>query len=880
MGVIPSVARDLQLSNRRFLVASLLGMTTLFSSSAEAQESITAVRIEGQSPRIDGRLTESVWRTAPAITRFTQREPDEGAPAIENTEVRFAYDDDALYIGARMFSANPAAIRALVTRRDRQGSSEQIVISLDTYHDRRTAYTFAVTPAGVRIDYFHESDSEGSTDSDWNPVWDASAHVDSAGWTAELKVPFAQLRFSPGESQEWGVNVVRKVPMRNEQSYWQLVRRTEPGWSSRMGVLSGIRGIRPSRRVELLPYVAADSRIAPVTDAANPFLHQYRSALRGGGDLKVGLGPNLTLDMTFNPDFGQVEGDPSVVNLTAYEIFFDERRPFFLEGADLLSQRNLFYSRRIGAAPPGSASTDYIERLGNSTILGAAKLTGRLPSGLSVGALAAVTDKEVARTFDSTSTPQFGSAVVAPRTAYAVASARQELGADASTLSAIVTMVHRDVDAGTSLANLLTRDAYSGLVEGRWRWLGGKYDVNSWLGRTNIRGDTASILRQQRSSRRYFQRPDADHVEVDPASRTLNGYTFGLGHSKLAGKHWLWDVDFLRQSPGLEPNDAGNMGAVDNVFFNTTVRWRETQPSRFYRRWDVGVRNNNTWNFDWMSRGSNNEVFFNTTLPNFWRLSTSVGYLPRAYSDRLTRGGPEMGTPSAMGWGAELQSRSGARNGWGVDIGGGSTEIGGWEQRVEINTSVRPGDRWELSFDPEWSRERDTRQFITTETGGSAATFGTRYIFGTVDLNEIRASVRLNYTFTPNLTLETFAEPFAASGRFFGFGQLLARRSHDLLVYGTNGTTIVRNTDGSYTVDDGPQSFDIDDEDFHERSFRSNAVVRWEWRPGSTLYLVWQQNRGADLPFSPARPRNLFDALEPRGENFLAIKVSYWTALR
>ena len=877
--VIPNAAGNLQLVSCRFLGAVLLGLTVL-GARASAQQSISAVRLEQQSPRVDGRLTESVWSTAPAITRLLQREPDEGAPALENTEVRFAYDDDALYVGARMFSADPAGIRALVTRRDREGSSEQIVISLDTYRDRRTAYSFAVTPAGVRIDYYHASDNEGDSDSDWNPVWDAATSIDSAGWTAEMRIPFAQLRFNPGDAQEWGVNVVRRVPARNEASYWVLVRRTETGWSSRMGSLVGIRGIRPSRRVEVLPYVAADSRIAPITDPANPFQHQYKNGLRGGGDVKVGLGPNLTLDMTLNPDFGQVEGDPAVVNLTAYEIFFDERRPFFLEGADLLSQRGLFYSRRIGAAPPGGANTDYIERLGSSTILGAAKLTGRLPSGLAVGALAALTDREVARTFDSASTPQFGTAVVAPRTAYAVASARQEFGEDASTLSGLVTMVQRDVDAGTPLADLLTRDAYSGLVEGRWRWLGGKYDVNSWLGGTNIRGDSLAILRQQRSSRRYFQRPDADHVEIDPLRRTLSGYTFGLGHSKLAGKHWLWDIDFLRQSPGLEPNDAGRMGAVDNVFFNTTVRWRQTLPSRWSRRWDVGVRNQNAWNFDWMSRGSENEVFFNAILPNFWDFSADVNYSPRGYSDRLTRGGPEMQTPSSTGWRMELEGRDGARNSWSVDVNGGRDENGGWEQSLELSTSIRPGDRWELRFDPEWSRGRDTRQFITTETGGRPETFGTRYVFSAVDISEIRASVRLNYTFTPNLTLETFAEPFAASGRFHDFGELQARRSRDLLLYGTNGTTIVRNPDGSYTVDDGPQSFDIDDEDFHERSFRSNAVVRWEWRPGSTLFLVWQQNRGADLPFSPARPRHLLDALEPRGENFLAIKISYWTALR
>lgn len=847
-------------------------------TDARAQ-SIQAVRAS-ESPRLDGRLTEPVWLTAPPVSNLTQREPDEGAPAIENTEVRFAYDDDALYIGARMFSRDPSAIRALVTRRDREGSSEQIVISLDTYRDRRTAYTFSVTPAGVRMDYYHSTDSESDRDFDWNPVWEAATEIDSLGWSAELRIPFNQLRFSPGELQEWGVNVVRRVPDRNEQSYWALVRRTEPGWSSRMGVLTGIRAIRPPRRVELVPYVAADSRIAAVTDRANPFQDAYANAARVGGDLKMGLGPNLTLDVTLNPDFGQVEGDPAVVNLSAYEIFFDERRPFFLEGADLLNQRGLFYSRRIGAQPPGSPNADYVQRLANSTILGAAKLTGRLPSGLAVAALAAMTDREVAQTFDSTGTPQFGEAVVAPRTGYAVASARQEFGRDASTFGAIVTLVQRDVEQGTPLADLLPRSAYSGLVEGRLRWAGGAYDVNSWLGYTNVRGDSVAILRQQRSSRRYFQRPDADHVEVDPMRRILGGTTFGLGHSKLAGEHWTWDIDFLFQAPGFEPNDMGSFGAVDTRTFNTRLRWRETQPTRWYRRYEVAVGTQYDWNFDGMRRRNDNLISFSSMLPNFWRLNGDLTYSQGALSDRLTRGGPIMGTPAGTRWGVILQNRIGARNGWGVDLSGRRDENGGWAQDLELSFSLRPGDRWEMSVDPLWSRGTDTRQFVTTESNGRSETFGTRYVFAHVDLSEISGQFRLNYTFTPNLTLETYVEPFAASGRFHRFGELLAPGRRELLEYGTNGTTIMGNSDGTHTVADGNQTFDIDNQDFNERSFRSNAVLRWEWRLGSTLYLVWQQNRSAQLPFAPARPGQLFGALRARGENVLAVKVSYWTALR
>ena len=839
----------------------------------------TAVAVRLTAPvRMDGRLVEDIWSSAPAVTRFTQREPNEGEPAIENAEVRFAYDDDALYVGARMFSRDPSQIRALVTRRDQEAISEFIAISLDTYLDRRTAYSFGVTPSGVRLDFFHASDSDDG-DSGYDPVWEARTRVDSAGWTAEMRIPFNQLRFSPRAEQVWGLNVIRRVPARNEDSYWRLIRRTENGWASRMGTLAGIRGIAPARRIEALPYVAGGSRIRDVTDPLDPFQHRAESETRAGGDLKLGLGPNLTLDVTLNPDFGQVEADPAVVNLSAYEVFFDERRPFFSEGANLLDRRGLFYSRRIGAPPPGRATGDYVEPAGNTTILGAAKLTGRLPSKLSVAAVTALTDREAVRVYD-TVTASFGRVTVAPRTLYAAGSAQQEFGRDGSTIAGMVTLVQREVERGTALADLLPRSAMSGLVDGRYRWAGGMYDVNFWTGVTDVRGDSAAILRQQRSPRRYFQRPDADHVEIDPSRTALRGSFFGVGHSKVAGRHWRWDLDYTQDSPGFEPNDAGAYGAGDNRFLFARLAWRETTPGRLYRSYDLGVGSENGWTYDWVRRFNGAFTFFNVTLPNYWRFSSDYFRAAPGMSPTLTRGGPLMGTPAEQGFEVELRSRSGARNGWGVEVGGGRDGNGGFRNAVELSLSVRPGTQLELSLDPEWSRRRDTRQYIATEPGGPAAAYGNRYVFSAVDLTEVSSRLRLNYTFTPDLSLETYAEPFAASGRFHTFGELPAARARTLRVYGTDGTTIERNADGSLTVTDGASTFDIEAQDFNVRSFRSNAVLRWEWRPGSTAYLVWQQDRSADRLFRPARPGDLFDALNTRGDHFIALKVTYWLALQ
>jgi hypothetical protein len=441
----------------------------------------------------------------------------------------------------------------------------------------------------------------------------------------------------------------------------------------------------------------------------------------------------------------------------------------------------------------------------------------------------------------------------------------------------MITAVHRDLTGGTPLANLLIRDAVSGLVEGRWRWAGGKYDINYWNGYTVVRGDSAAILRQQRSARRYWQR--VDNFRVDSTRTQLSGLNFGLGHSKMAGRHWLWDIDFTGEAPGFEPNDMGSITNSDNRRVFADLRWRETRPTRFLRAYSIEAAFERGWSYSWLHRGTFPAVSTDLTLPNFWRISADYGAELRAYSDRLTRGGPVMATPLVWGGGIELQNASAARNPFGIEIGGERNENGGWESGIEIGFGYRPGPRWEIRFDPEWSRARDTRQYLATVSGGRAATYNNRYVFAAVDRSEISGTMRVNYTFTPNLTLETYAEPFVSSGRFHTFGELSAPRARTLLLYGTNGTTIGTNIDGSYTVTDGAATFDLDNEDFNVRSFRSNMVLRWEWRRGSTMYLVWQQNREADLFTGNARPGDLWNTLDAPGTNFLALKVTYWTGL-
>lgn len=501
-------------------IACCLG-AALCSTAAFAQpssKSATAVRITGQAPRIDGRLDDAVWSSAPVISDFAQQRPNEGAAPSERTEIVMLYDDAALYVGARLLRQDPRRIARAMSRRDASGNAERFAVVLDTYMDRRTAFAFMVYASGVKSDVYlsRDSDHDGLSNQ-YNPVWDVRTTVDSAGWTAELRIPFSQLRFTAADEQEWGLEFQRVMPDKNEDDRWIVVPLREAGFVSRFGTLRGIKGIQPKRPVELVPYAAADATHRGNVDSRNPFNDPF--AGRVGMDAKLGIGSNLTLDLAVNPDFGQVEADPAEVNLSAFETFFDERRPFFTEGNELIRGQGpgYYYSRRIGGAPHGVAEGDFVDAPRSSTILGAAKLTGRTQSRLSVGSLFALTRAEHARVFSQASATT-SRVAVEPLTAYGVVRLQQEVGSQASTIGATLTGVRRDLGAVDPLAALLPREAVTGGADFRWRLKEGMYAFTGWYGFSHVAGDSLAILRLQESSARYYQRPDADYIRYDPVA--------------------------------------------------------------------------------------------------------------------------------------------------------------------------------------------------------------------------------------------------------------------------------------------------------------------------------------------------------------------------
>lgn len=846
------------------------------SNQASPPRQAQATRLVG-SVDVDGRLVESVWAGARWTSGFVQKDPAEGSPASTVTEVAFVFDDDALYVGARMHSAGRADIRAVTSRRDNPANSERIIVSLDTYLDRRTAYTFGVTATGVRFEYYHPGDSENNRDYSFDPVWQAETEVDSTGWTAEMRIPFSQLRFNERPDQVWGLNLNRYVPSRDEDAYWVLVPKNETGWSSRMGTLEGIQGVRPRRRIELVPYSAANTILRGNRDLNNPFDNGYNLKARVGGDLKMGLGPSLTLDATINPDFGQVEADPAEVNLSAVPTFFNERRPFFTEGANLLRGNGpaYFYSRRIGEAPRGAASGDYVDRPPVATILGAAKITGRLASGTSIGVLAALTDQEYARVFDTTTQAESRTKVAA-RAGYAVLRAQQEFGASASTFGASLTAVHRDIAAGSILASLAPRDAYAGGLDWNLRFQGGAYELGGSVGLSRVSGDSSLIGRLQRNSVHYFQRPDQDHVQFDPSRTSLSGYFGSLRFAKNSGRHWLYSLSLSAESPAWELNDVGRLGGSDDVDWQAGVRYRENEPGNTFRSYSVALFGQAGWNLGGIRQYNGVDLELGATLRNFVNTNLSVEFFPGALADDRTRGGPLMKTSSNWNVNGGVQSSFSSNTRWRTNGVYGRDNLDGYFYRASGGVSLRPSSRWEVSADPTLLWERNSRQYITQRSNGPSETFGTRYIFGAVSRTTLSAQFRLNFAVNPDLTFELYAEPFAASGQYQQIGELSRPRTSDLRRYGTDGSTIVQGSDGTFAVTDGADQFSLAP-NFNVLSFRSNVVLRWEWRAGSTLFLVWQQNRsGIGDPTERSRARDLWDTVSAEGDNFFAVKLSYW----
>jgi hypothetical protein len=865
----------------------------------------TATRLLG-AITIDGLLDDAIWQHAAPISDFLQTAPLEGQPVTERTEVRLVYDDDAIYVGARLYDRSSVTSR-LARRDSGLGDSDSFVLLLDSYHDHETAYRFWTNPSGVKGDALLAGNRRGGGDSSWDPVWDLATAVTDSGWVVEMRIPFSQLRFDRDDEQVWGIQVERNIHRNQENATFPFTPRLERAGVARYAHLNGIQEIEPGRRLELLPYAVARGEYLQLDAPAGvAFRNPYRSGadhFAGSGlDLKYRIASNVTLDAAVNPDFGQVEVDPSVINLTAFETRFSERRPFFVEGADIFSfgeggptgsvgrPPQMLYSRRIGRAPRGSVPSEAVfsDVPNATTILGAAKITGRVGDGWSLGFLEAVTASETASYLDVDR--QTGELAVEPTTNHFVGRIRRQIRGGATRFGVIGTAVNRDM-GGTALAYRLHASAYSGGIDFAHETTDRVWMFSGLVAGSHVGGTADAIGRTQTSSARYYQRPDADHLEVDESATSLGGlYLMGF-IGKQAGSFTMRNgVAFI--SPGFEANDLGFHSHADRLVFDTHYQYNQVQPGRIFRSWNTALGPDAVWNSAGDRVFANVNAMLNLTFLNYWSTSFRVQVDPWTDDDRLTRGGPMARSPGSFAGRVNLNSDSRRAAVARATYSWGSDDAGGWNRRVQFNLNARIKETLQISFGPSYSRSYSTAQYVRRiDDPLAGTTFGSRYVFADLDRTTLSLETRVNATFSPTLSLQLYVEPFVSAGDYGSLKEFRAPRTFDFLEYGADVGTVTRDVSGNSTIDpdgDGPaESFQIADRDLSYRSLLGNAVLRWEWRPGSTLFLVWQQRRVNSVTGQgPAGAnswvgtfdlgRDARDLFGVTADNILMIKVNYW----
>jgi hypothetical protein len=850
----------------------------------------SAVRVESP-PVIDGNLADPVWAAAPVATGFVQRQPNPGLPATQPTEARIVYTDNALYVGFRLYDSRPDSIAAPLARRDAGGIySDWAYVMIDSYHDRRTAFVFAVNPRGVQKDYLVFNDAH--EDISWDPVYEVATAIDSLGWTAEFRIPLSQLRFDP-ERDTWGLNLQRRIARNEEWSFWAPWPPNAPGYVSNFGTLTGMRGLRPPQRIELQPYVSTRLTRAP-DQPGNPFYRANEPGASAGADLKVGLTSGLTLSGTVNPDFGQVEVDPAVVNLTAFETFFPERRPFFVEGADVFRfgqlrsnvnvyDRHFFYSRRIGRTPQRSLSGPnflHVDAPEQTTILGAAKVTGR--SGpWTVGVMDAVTAREEARFLtpdgEEVRTP------VEPLTNFFLSRVRRDFRSGATVVGSMLSATHRD-GGDAVFDGFLRSRAYFGGADFEHAWARRAWTLSGFLAGSRVEGSPDAIALTQRAPARYYQRPDADHVELVPGRTALVGHMGALALQHTG----RWDLSMLYEetSPGFEINDHGFQGRTDYRHVAGLLGRRLNQPRGIFRNRGYFAFGIQGWNFGGDPILSLVGAGANATLTNLWSVGVEGQVRPSVYDDRLTRGGPLARVPTEWQLSPWLNTDSRRRLSFSTNANLSGNTDGDFRRSFRVTADWRPSAAVRAQVGPRIVRNRSSRQYLLAVNDPLAeATFGQRYVFADIEQYEVSMDTRLDWTFTPRLSLQLFAQPFIAAVDFRDFKEFRTPGALDFAVYGRDVGRIEREErPGSaalYRVFVDPAaaqpSFQFANPDFNRRSLRGNAVLRWEYRPGSTLFFVWQQQRSAREPIGDFRlSRDVGEVFNAPGTNVFLIKATYW----
>lgn len=837
---------------------------------------IYTTKIISNAPEIDGVMDDESWNNVEWASDFTQKQPEEGVAPTYQTKFKIVYDDKFLYVGIRALDDEPEKIQKRLTRRD-GFAGDRVNVIIDSYHDKRTAFVFTTTAAGVKGEEIATQNGNNWDDS-WNPIWYTKVSHDDKGWTTEMKIPFSQLRFGKAKEQIWGLNIVRNLFRKNERSLWQRIPNSAAGFISEAGELQGLINLKPQKQLEIQPFTVIKYDTYQ-KETGNPYRTGSDFSINGGLDAKIGITNDLTLDVTINPDFGQVEADPGAIALDGFQVFFREQRPFFVENKNIFDfkigrQDNIFYSRRIGRSPQGNVSleaNEFADVPTNTAILGAAKFSGKTRSGWSIGILESITANEYAKVYNNGTERE---EIVEPLTNYVVVRAQKDFNERNSFIGGIFTATNRNLDGNF---NNLHKAAYTGGIDFRHDWNDRNYSLSGNFSVSHVIGSKEAITETQQTLTHMFHRVDATHVSVDQNRTSLTGTGGRIFVGKRGGGNWRYLIGSTWKSPELELNDIGFLRQTDQIWAFGSVEYLWQKPTDVYRNIASKITLRNTFDFE----GNYNRQEFEwkafVNWANNWGTEVQLVHKPRIILNSFLRGGPRWRYSEENIFTFSVGTDQSKKFNLGVGYANSVAKQDNFKfRRYELNLNYQPFDALSVSLNTAYTENPNKTQYVNQEDFSGT----TRYILGEINNQSLSTTLRLNYSINPNLSIQYYGQPFVARGRYKNFNFVNNSLAKDLNErvswYDTNQ---ILETNNTYFIDenlDGNVDYQFDNPDFSVVQFRSNLVMRWEYIPGSELFFVWSKGTSGEGIISDSLTDTINNQVfgTPTEDTFL-IKATY-----
>jgi hypothetical protein len=820
-------------------------------------------------PKIDGLLNDKCWiEVGKWDGGFIQQQPHQAKPPSQKTDFKILYDDKYLYFAIICHDNEPDKMSPILGRRDDYTVGDIAGIAIDSYNDKQTAFEFNLTAAGQKVDLMHMG--EYGWDFNWDAVWDGKTSIGDSAWYAEMRIPFTQIRFSNKEEHVWGMHIWRYIYRLQEESQWKLIPVDAPAMVYIFGELKGVANIPYKRNFEIMPY----TKVKYITDSNNNQNFGF------GVDGKIGVTSNFTLDYTINPDFGQVEADPSELNLTSYETFYDEKRPFFLEGKNILEYNagydQLYYSRRIGSAPSYAPDVSEDSELGmpnNVSIIDALKFTGKNKSGLSVGFVNSMTAQENATI---TTGNEKVKEAVEPFTNYFIGRIKQDFNEGSTTIGGIVTSTVRNIK--DEHLEFLPDNSLVGGFDVEHNWLNRKYFVNAKSFFSKVNGSEKAISRLQLSSRHLYQRTDADYLEYNSALTSLKGWGGELSGGKRSGKfNLVGELDW--RSPGVDLNDVGYMRQADFIKEDIGVEYNVNKPKGALLSYKVLLDQRHHWSYGGENLKDELDGHFRARLKNYWMFDLDLDRTYNEIDTRQLRGGPSLRIDGNTSGELFFQTNHSKELyfGGGADFTRYDDQIT-FKDRYSFIVEWKASNSFTLSSSTGFTTEIDNSQYVFQKEVNHKM----EYIVGKIDRKTIYTTFRVDYFITPELSLQYYGSPYASTGKYLNYREVEDSKSRNLNER-YSFLKVVENLEGKYLYDNENNlvhDFSEWNPDFNFQEFSSNFVARWEYKTGSTVYFVWTNYRSRyEERYNPSIINSFKDIRNVKAQNAFMIKLSYWFSL-